>query len=362
MNKKTQQLINQSKTFLLLLLACVFGLSACSENANQQSEHIGEGSGNQLPRMANGKPSLQGIWTNVSVTDLQRKEGVESLVLSPQVAAEIEGRDFYNIRTKEDALPNSPEENATLLDGSDLLSGGGYNAFWVDTGSHHGLVKGEIRSSWIVDPENGRIPFSEAGREKRAALRATRSNDGPEGRTLSDRCLMGFGGTAGPPMLNVLYNNTYQIVQTDDHLMILVEMIHDARIIPIRDSRQQSVSLPRWAGNSSAYWEGDTLVVETTNWNQQQASRGPVYMSETGKVTERFTRYSEQQIFYEFLVEDSEYYSQPWRGEMSFNVTEGPVHEYACHEGNYALPGILQGARVQEAAGQESIATDEDEG
>lgn len=362
MNNQVTCLFRNPCRYLIALMTSGFFLSACNEITDDVEVQESATPSYEPPRMANGKPSFQGVWTNVSVTDLQRKKGVESLVLSAKVAAQIEGRDFYNIRTKEDAEPNSAQENATLLDGSDLLSGGGYNAFWVDSGSYHGLVKGEIRSSWIIDPEDGRIPFSEAGKQKRAASRKNRSNNGPEGRTLSDRCLMGFGGTAGPPMLNVLYNNTYQIVQTENHLMILVEMIHDTRIIPIGESNHPSVDLPQWAGNSSAHWDGDTLVVETKKWHQQQKGRGPVYMSDVGTVTERFTRYSEQQILYEFIVNDPEYYSQEWRGEMSFNITEGPVHEYACHEGNYALPGILQGARVQEALGEESIAIDEDEG
>lgn len=303
------------------------------------------------PRTPNGKPSFQGIWTNVSVTDLQRKDGVETLVLSPQRAAELEGKDFYNIRTEEDAKPNSEKENATLLYGSDLLSGGGYNAFWVDAGKTHGRVKGEIRSSWIVDPENGRIPYSESGRKKIATLRdRSKANDGPEGRTMADRCLIGFGGTGGPPMLNVLYNNTYQIVQTDDHIMILVEMVHDARIIKINQQHNPQ-ALSRWLGDSIGYWEGDTLVVETKNWHPTQSKRGPIYHSSKGKVTERFTRYSDTQIFYEFTVDEPDFYSQPWRGEMSFNLTEGPVYEYACHEGNIALPGILKGARHQEKLG-----------
>lgn len=300
------------------------------------------------PRMPDGKPRLQGTWTNVSVTDLQRKEGVDKLVLTPEEAAEIEGKDFYNIRIAEDAEPNSAEENATLLDGSDLLSGGGYNAFWVDPGNHHGVVKGEIRSSWITDPADGRIPFSKAGRERIRQLRdRSRSNDGPEGRTLSDRCLIGFGGTGGPPMLNVLYNNNYQIVQTQDHIMILVEMVHDARIIRIGDQHTPD-SVTKWLGDSVGHWEGDTLVVETRNWKAWQANRGPIYHSGQGWVIERFTRYSDDQIFYEFTVEDPEYYSQPWHGEISFNRAEGPVYEYACHEGNIALPGILHGARVKE--------------
>ena len=309
------------------------------------------------PRTPEGKPNFQGMWTNVSVTDLQRKDDVEKLVLTPQEAAEIEGKDFYVIRTAEDAKPNTASENKTLLDGSDLLSGGGYNAFWVDTGDKHGVVKGEIRSSWIVDPADGRIPRlsreqrrPEQGEQRPPPRRG--SYDGPESRPLAERCLIGFGGTGGPPMLNVLYNNTYQIVQTKDHLMILVEMVHDARIIPIYASKkaaqQHDSSVDRWLGNSYAWWEGDILVVETVNWNPAQVRSTPVRVTENGKVTEKFSFWQKGQIFYEFIVEDPTLYSQTWRGEMSFNAVAGPVYEYACHEGNYALPGVLHGARIQE--------------
>lgn len=315
------------------------------------------------PRMPDGKPTLQGIWTNVSVTDLQRKSGIDKLVLTPEEAAEIEGRDFYNQRIEEDAKPNSAEENATLLDGSDLLSGGGYNAFWVEPGETHGVVKGEIRSSWIVEPDNGRIPFSEQGQAMVAEQRAAReqASDNPESRTLSDRCLLGFGGTGGPPMLNVLYNNQYQFVQTPDHLVIVVEMVHDARVIRIGGEHRPQ-EMHQWLGDSVGYWEGDTLVVETTNWQPQQGRRGPVYMSSDGKVTERFSRYSDNEILYEFTVEDPAYYSQVWRGEMTFASTDSPAYEYACHEGNLALPGILQGARAQEARGEKVDGNDGDEG
>jgi hypothetical protein len=326
-------------------MACLLAASgACGKDYNP-------------PRTPEGKPNFQGMWTNVSMTDLQRKDGVDKLVLTPKEAAEIEGKDFYVIRTAEDAKPNTDSENKTLLDGSDLLSGGGYNAFWVDTGDKHGVVKGEIRSSWIVDPANGLIP--RLARENRGSgqgeLRppAPRgSYDGPEARPLAERCLIGFGGTGGPPMLNVLYNNTYQFVQTKDHLMIQVEMVHDARVIPISaskaEAKKHNTVVERWLGNSHAWWEGDTLVVETVNWNPLQQQRTPVRVSENGKITERFSYYQEGQIFYEFIVEDPTLYSQTWRGEMSFNATQGPVYEYACHEGNYALPGVLHGARIQE--------------
>lgn len=332
--------------FTILLTCFLFACSAFSKNYNP-------------PRTPEGKPNFQGMWTNVSVTDLQRKEGVDKLVLTPKEAAEIEGRDFYVIRTAEDAKPNTTTENQTLLDGSDLLSGGGYNAFWVDTGDKHGVVKGEIRSSWIVDPANGRIPWMEQPRRRPAQgeLRSTRgSYDGPESRPLAERCLLGFGGTGGPPMLNILYNNTYQFVQTKDHLMILVEMVHDARIIPLSankaEAQKHNTSIGRWLGNSYGWWDGDTLVVETVNWTPLHAQYGPVRTTESGKVTERFSYYQEGQIFYEFMVEDPALYSQTWRGEMSFNATKGPVYEYACHEGNYALPGVLHGARIEEQQGK----------
>lgn len=338
---------------LCAMAACLLTTSALNTFADDQYKPS---------RMPDGKPKLQGIWTNVSVTDLQRPAGIDKLVLTPQEAAKIEGEDFYNIRTAEDAQPNDEKENATLLDGSDLLSGGGYNAFWVDTGTHLARVKGEIRSSWITDPENGRIPFSKSGREKMASMRdRSRTNDGPEGRTLSDRCLIGFGGTGGPPMLNVLYNNTYQIVQTPDHIMILVEMVHDARIIRI-DGKPIPDNMSKWLGDSVGYWEGDTLVVETRGWNPWQADRGPIYHSPQGKVIERFTRNADNQMIYAFSVEDPVYYSQNWQGEMVFNQTEGPVYEYACHEGNIAMPGILQGARTQEKRGEKVDISDQDEG
>jgi hypothetical protein len=236
-----------------------------------------------------------------------------------------------------------------LLDGSDLARGRGYNAFWVDPGERFGVVRGEARTSWITYPEDGRIPFTEAGQERRRmAYDRSRTNDGPEGRSLGERCLIGFGSTGGPPMNNVLYNNLYQIVQTEDYLMIVVEMVHDARIIPI-NGEHRPAELQQWLGDSVAHWEGDTLVVETVNMHPQQAARNAAPLSEQGRIIERFSRYSDDQILYEFEVTDPAYYSETWRGEMSFNSTDTRPYEYACHEGNYGLIGILAGARRQEA-------------
>ncbi len=296
------------------------------------------------PRTPEGRPDLQGVWTNASITTLQRASRYPNLVLSSDEVARATEEHPQNVRQATD----DNLEQGELLDGSDLGMGRGYNAFWIDPGVSFGLVKGEYRTSWIVEPENGRIPYSEQGQRLMRDYRATFSgNDGPEGRSLGERCLIGFGGTGGPPMLNVLYNNHYQIVQTPDYLMIMVEMNQDARIIPINGKHRPS-ELKQWLGDSIGWWEGDTLVVETRNLHPQQAQSGSVALSEQGRVTERFSRWSDSQILYEFEVEDPVYYSQTWRGEMSFNAAEGRVYEYACHEGNYGLPGILAGERRAE--------------
>ncbi|MBL8772470.1 MAG: hypothetical protein JNK30_13895, partial [Phenylobacterium sp.] len=211
---------------------------------------------------------------------------------------------------------------------------------------------------------DGRLPYSAEGRKRFAeAVTGIRTNfDGPEGRQVAERCLMGFGSTAGPPMMNVLYNNTYQIQQTADAVVIVVEMNHDARVIRLGETRRLPGHVRQWMGESIGRWEGDTLVVETTGFHPGEQLRPGIpttfYVSKDAKVTERFTRISDQQIRYEFTVDDPATYTRPWKGEMPFNAAKGPVYEYACHEGNYALPGILRGARVAEAEGRKPEAVD----
>lgn len=295
------------------------------------------------PRTASGKPDLQGFWTNASLTGMQRSARYEDigLVIPEERVQELTVNHSANVRqATDDGLVQGE-----LLDGSDLGEGRGYNAFWVDPGTRFGVVRGEHRTSWVTHPENGRIPFSEQGNQLRREARARfSSNDGPEGRSLGERCLIGFGSTGGPPMNNVLYNNLYQIVQTEDYLMIMVEMVHDARIIPIGGEHRPSELSP-WLGDSVGHWEGDTLVVETVNIHPQQSPRNSAPLSDQGKIIERFSRYSDDQILYEFEVTDPVYYTETWRGEMSFNTTDTRPYEYACHEGNYGLIGILAGAR-----------------
>ena len=299
--------------------------------------------GYEPPRTASGKPNLQGFWTNASLTTMQRAGNYEEvgLVIPLERLEELTTNHHQNVRQATD----DNQVQGELPDGKDLGGGRGYNAFWVDPGSQFGSVKGEMRTSWITYPEDGRIPFSEEGSQLRRQNFAQFSgNDGPEGRALGERCIIGFGSTGGPPMNNVLYNNMYQIVQTDDYLVIMVEMVHDARIIPINGEHRPGALEP-WLGDSVAYWEGDTLVVETVNLHPQQAPRNSAPLSNQGKVIEKFTRYSDEQIVYEFEVVDPVYYSESWRGEMSFNATDTQPYEYACHEGNYGLTGILAGAR-----------------
>jgi hypothetical protein len=297
----------------------------------------------QRPRMAWGAPDLQGTWTNATITGLERFDEVEKLVLTPAEAREIENAtaDLYA------SIDDVPE--GELEAGENV---GGYNSFWMDPGKRLARVRGEIRSSLIVDPADGKVPYSWRGRAQLVKrFWELRNADDPETRLLGERCIVGFGSTGGPPMLPVLYNNHYQIVQSPGFVLILVEMNHDARIIRMGGKPRPDVIRP-WLGDSIGHWEGNTLVVETTRFNPGQSFRGSlrhiVYMSSDAKVVERFTRIGEKEILYEFSVEDPTAYTQIWRGEIPMREAQGQIYEYACHEGNYSLTGILAGAREED--------------
>jgi hypothetical protein len=207
-------------------------------------------------------------------------------------------------------------------------------------------VQGEWRTSILTYPPNGRVPplTAEATKQRteRMASRPRGAFDGPEARPLGERCLMSFGSSAGPPMLPVMYNNNYQIVQTKDYAMILVEMVHDVRVIRINGEHFPK-PMNRWMGDSIGHYEGDSLIVETTNMNPQQSFRG----SSAAKITEKFTRVAPDRLEYEFKVEDPAL-TAPYAGALNFNRTTDAMYEYACHEGNYALAGVLAGAREEE--------------
>jgi hypothetical protein len=304
----------------------------------------------RVPHNAFGQPDFSGIWTNASVTQLERPTQFKSLTLTEAEARTLEKG--YEQAVAADAKPSDPKAGAPSA-GADP---GGYNTFWIDPGTKVGRIKGQLRSSWLVEPADGKLPYSPEGRRLFLAevRKISGAADNPEYRQVAERCLLGFGSTGGPPMLNVLYNNTYQIQQDRDHVVILIEMDHDARIVRLTDRTHPPANIRQWMGDSFGWWEGDTLVVETTNFNPGEVLRPgiptTIFVSKDAKVTERFTRVSATQILYEFRVEDPTAYTRTWRGEMPLNATKGPVYEYACHEGNYALPSILRGARRAEDA------------
>ena len=309
------------------------------------------------------RPDLSGVWTSTSRTGLTRPRGVEALVVSAEQAQQmvaamsIAGISAENVA----AGPEIDPETGAPPVGAQDFGLRGYNLFWTDPGSSLALVKGEFRTSYIVNPENGQVPRLanpkvDLNRPQFGARYLTGVADasGPEAMPISERCLIGFGNTAGPGMMGTLYNSSYQFVQTDDYVLINVEMVHDARIIPIfataeeaRANRRPAV-LSQWLGDSVGWYEDDTLIIETTHINPLQMGQSSIPISEDGKITERFSRYAENEMLYQFTVDDSNLYSQPWTAELSYYPLDGRMYEYACHEGNYAMPGILAGARREE--------------
>lgn len=296
-----------------------------------------------------GVPDIGGFWSNTSFTAMQRPAGADKLVLTDEEAARLARANVYSGARREEAGASKVDEESSKKLLSDANPSRGYNTYWMDPGQGYAKVKGEYRSSWITSTPDGRIPYNENGMQ--ANMRSN-SFDGPEIRPLSERCIMSFTGGFGPVLNNGMYNNTYQIVQSPGSVMILAEMIHDARIIPIVKSAAEAkhgpTTIPKWGGDSIGWYEGDTLVVETVNSHPSQRS----YISKAGKVTERFTRWSDGQVFYAFTVEDPTLYKTAWSGEMSLNASTQPLYEYACHEGNYALQSILEGARELERQGK----------
>jgi hypothetical protein len=301
----------------------------------------------QLKRMPWGDPDLQGIWTNATLTTLTRPEEFEKLVLNDKEAVILEK---YGLFGEEQQKEYEDLPEGDLQAGEDV---GGYNVAWMDPGTKVLRVNGEARSSIIVDPEDGQVPYNLWGRGRFywQGYKWMTRHDNPEERPEGERCIVGFGSTGGPPMLPVLYNNHYQFVQTPDEVLILVEMNHNVRTI-----RLDGAPLPRavkpWLGDSVGHWDGDTLVVQTTQFHPQQNLRAAIkhqlYMTTDTVVEERFTRINEHEIFYQFTLTDDSIYKQAWRGELMLRTAEGPIYEYACHEGNYGLPNILAGARQAE--------------
>mgnify|MGYP001329116138 FL=1 len=311
-----------------------------------------------MPRTSDGHPDLQGNWSNATITPLGRPRG-QGPVLTPDQVAEIEGRreEFIEVLS----ATSDPDREAPAVGGVrtgdfafDAASGGtgGYNYVYIDGGDRVAIYNGESRSSLVTTPADGRIPSLTPDARQRRSERSEFNRqfgayDNPENRPLSDRCLMSFGSNAGPPMLpNYFYNNNYTIVQTADHIMIMTEMVHDVRIIRMGERVPLPEQVRPWMGDSWGHWEGDTLVIETTNLHPLQRFNGNP--SDNLKVIERLTRVDQSTINYEFTIIDPETYTAEWGGEVPMKALEGLIYEYACHEGNYALGAILSGARYQE--------------
>ncbi|HOY78625.1 MAG TPA: hypothetical protein PLN33_12505 [Hyphomonadaceae bacterium] len=270
----------------------------------------------RAPRTYLGAPDLQGVWTNETTTRLERPVELGGrLIMTPAEAAEADGFSEYRPAMR---------------------------------------VNGEPRTSFITSPANGRVPPMKAGAvpdtNRRTALKpGERDTDGPELQAIDDRCILPIGFNAGPVMLPLPNNSNYQIIQTADYTVILVEMIHDARIIRMNGKHRTDGQRP-YLGDSIGRWEGETLIVETTNFPPEQLFRGSW---QNLKITERFTRVREDRLLYEFSVDDPTKWDQPWSGEYEFRTAAAPISEYACREGEVSMPAMMLAARRREAAGKE---------
>lgn len=311
----------------------------------------------KAPRTTFDQPDLSGVWSNSTLTPITRPDHLKDRSLHTE----------EEVRKAEDAVtleiaegnavtdPNAPAEyrNPATAERPEFTAAGGavggYNRGWLDPGHLIMRVHGEPRTSLLTTPD-GQFPQRKAQApvyiDPYANGDYLGSFDSYETRDLGERCVIGFGRNGGPPMLpNGFYNNNYLIVQTPDAVVIQVEMNHDARIVRLNGKHRNDAVRP-YFGDSIGWWEGDTLVVETTHIPASQELMG---VWENLKVTERFTRVGEQRLHYMFTVEDATMWDQPWGGEYEFSPLKGVIHEYACHEGNHALPGILLGARFEEA-------------
>jgi hypothetical protein len=298
-----------------------------------QATHSAGQTKSSIPRTPDGQPDLQGIWSLATITPLERP-------------AELAGKEFFTAKEAADYENDiRTRNNMDRRDGSaEADVGRAYNDFWWDRGTS---IVPTRRTSLIIDPKDGKIPpLTTAGRERQAErLAANRGHefDGPENRPMAERCII--WASTGPPMLPTAYNNNIQILQGAGYVTILIEMIHDIRIIPLDGRPHVAEGVRQLKGDSRGHWDGDTLVVETTNYTNKTAFRGA---SANMKLTERFKRVDANTLLYQFTVDDPETFTKPWTVEIPVMKSEGPLFEYACHEGNYAMAGGLAGARVEE--------------
>jgi hypothetical protein len=283
-------------------------------------------------RTPDGQPDLQGIWSNATITPFERPK-------------ELAGKEFFTEQEATEYEKRIVQEGNRDLRGRDADADlkGAYNELWFDRGTK---VVPTRRTSLVVDPPDGKVPPLTPEAQKMAAIReeiARRPPEGPEDLPLLVRCLV--WPTVGPPMIPTAYNNNYQILQTPGYVTILTEMIHDVRIIPLDGRPHIPENIRQWLGDSRGRWQGNTLVVDTTNFTEK------THFSDSDRnlhLIERFTRTDANTILYQFTVDDPTAFTRPWKGEVPLTRAPGPIYEYACHEGNYSMENMLKGARAQE--------------
>jgi hypothetical protein len=356
-------------------LALALSLTVNAQTAVKKTAATKTAAKSAVPRTPDGHPDLQGTYDLATMTPFERLPG-DPPVLTKEQADKIQNAEMA--RRNADGGKLDPNRG-TLPVGGDHTQGksffdrlehagggavGGYDRLWLNQGTNYMMVDGQIRTSIVVDPPDGHIPPFNAAAKKRMAgarMRPTSDQaestdvkapqrrgeyDDPEERPLSERCLLGFGSTSGPPALpDYFYNDLHQIVQSKDSIMILTEMVHDARVVRM-NAEHLPKTIRRWLGDSVGHWEGDTLVIDTTNFTDKTRFHGA---TEDMHVVERITRLNAKTLLYRFTVDDPETWDRSWTGEETWPLTNQPILEYACHEGNYALGDVLRGARHQEA-------------
>ena len=351
------------------LPACFFALAASvllptlATAQNPSAKPATKPAQSAVDRRPDGKPDLQGFWDFRTLTPLERPVSLANKAFLTEEEAKALSQQTAERRAR--AAAPSTTRSAAREPGGGAQAVGGYNDFWLDFGVS---VVGDRRTSLIVDPPDGRLPARQKDAPYQAGsltadmppqypmrvLSTGAGADGPESRGLAERCLVGFN--SGPPMLPSGYNNHMQLVQTRDYVVILNEMNHDARIIPISARPLLPANVRQWAGISRGYWEGDTLVIKTSNFTDKTPSFAPNVVTSIGtgstlSLTERFRRADANTLIYEFTVEDPATFTRPFTVAVPMRKSDEPVYEYACHEGNYGLMSIVRGARALEAEG-----------
>src|SRR5215467_13989773 len=348
-NRASERRSPMNKRFLISMggLVSAMALLAPVTVSGQTTSPTATTAASTLARTPDGKPDLQGVWDFRTITPLERPRELGTKAFFTEAEAAAWEKD-ENRRLNRDLI--DPEVGGLMYPPGGVVP---YNEFWYDRGDK---VVGTRRTSLIVDPPDGRLPALTPDGKVKAEARALAGRetqlgrpkaDSWEDRPLQERCIMGLN--AGPPMTPGAYNNNVQLSQTPEYVVILTEMVHDARIVPM-DGRP-FLNIPQWKGESRGRWEGDTLVVETKNFKRETSLPGS---SASTHLIERFTRSDANTLLYEFTVNDPSTWTRPWTAVVPMVRSEDPIYEYACHEANYALPGILGGARADEKAAEEA--------